>query len=114
MPLAKHAGPKPGPIDVNADLGEGFGNDRALLELVTSANVCCGAHAGTCSAIRQTLCDASTRGSLIGAPSGLPDRPGFGRRDQHLSSVEVIDLMSSQIDRPHRPGRGGGCTGRCI
>ena len=50
-------------IDLNADLGEGFANDRALLELVTSASICCGAHAGTLAAIRQTLGDAMRRES---------------------------------------------------
>ena len=62
---------------MNADLGEGFANDRALLDLVTSASICCGAHAGTPLAIRQTLRDASTLGVCIGAHPGYPDRTGF-------------------------------------
>ncbi len=45
-------------IDLNADLGEGFPNDRALLALVTSASICCGAHAGDRDTIRKTLRDA--------------------------------------------------------
>ena len=68
---------RPGPIDVNADLGEGFASDRALLDLVTSANICCGAHAGTPLEIRQTLRDASTLGVCIGAHPGYPDRRRF-------------------------------------
>lgn len=88
---------EPGPIDVNADLGEGFANDRSLLDLVTSASICCGAHAGTPGAIRQTLCDAIARGVRIGAHPGYPDRAGFGRREQKLSTLEVKDLVSSQI-----------------
>jgi UPF0271 protein len=84
-------------IDVNADLGEGFSNDRALLERVTSASICCGAHAGTPLAIRQTLRDAVARGVLIGAHPGYPDREGFGRRDQNLSANELISLISTQI-----------------
>ena len=87
----------PGPIDVNADVGEGFASDRALLDLVTSANICCGAHAGTAEAIRQTLRDASTLGVCIGAHPGYPDRPGFGRREQKLTTLEVMDLISSQM-----------------
>ncbi len=87
----------PTSIDVNADLGEGFPNDRALLELVTSASICCGAHAGTPLLIRQTLRDAVARGILIGAHPGYPDREGFGRRDQMLGTDELIDLITAQI-----------------
>ncbi len=87
----------PRSIDMNADLGEGFSNDRALLELVTSASICCGAHAGTPLAIRQTLRDAAACGVLIGAHPGYPDRDGFGRRDQKLSTNELITLISAQI-----------------
>ena len=61
-------------IDLNADLGEGFPNDRALLELVTSASICCGAHAGSPEVIRQTLLDAAARGVVVGAHPGYPDR----------------------------------------
>jgi 5-oxoprolinase (ATP-hydrolysing) subunit A len=89
--------PRPPSIDVNADLGEGFPNDRALLELVTSASICCGAHAGTPLAIRQTLRDAVARRVLIGAHPGYPDRDGFGRRDQNLSTNELIEIISAQI-----------------
>ena len=85
-------------IDLNADLGEGFANDRALLDLVTSANICCGAHAGTLAAIRDTLGDAATRGVCIGAHPGYPDREGFGRREQKLTTLEAIDLISAQIN----------------
>jgi UPF0271 protein len=84
-------------IDLNADLGEGFPNDRALLELVTSANVCCGAHAGTPLAIRETLRDAAARGTSIGAHPGYADRENFGRREQKLTTVEALDLISAQI-----------------
>jgi 5-oxoprolinase (ATP-hydrolysing) subunit A len=89
---------RPPLIDVNADLGEGFPNDRALLELVTSASICCGAHAGTPLLIRQTLRDAAARGVLIGAHPGYPDREGFGRRDQTLGANELINLIAAQIE----------------
>jgi UPF0271 protein len=87
----------PRSIDVNADLGEGFANDGALLELVTSASICCAAHAGTPLAIRQTLREAAARGVLIGAHPGYADREGFGRRERALTTLEVIDLINSQI-----------------
>ena len=89
--------PAPRSIDVNADLGEGFANDRALLELVTSASICCGAHAGTPLGIRQTLRDAAARRVSIGAHPGYPDREGFGRREQTLSTNELITLLNAQI-----------------
>jgi 5-oxoprolinase (ATP-hydrolysing) subunit A len=84
-------------IDLNADLGEGFANDRALLEIVTSANVCCGAHAGNPPAIRETMRDAAARGVSIGAHPGYPDREGFGRREQKLSALELGNLICFQI-----------------
>jgi UPF0271 protein len=83
---------------MNADLGEGFANDRDLLELITSANVCCGAHAGIPQAIRQTLRDAVARGVYIGAHPGYPDREGFGRREQKLTTLEAVELISTQIN----------------
>jgi 5-oxoprolinase (ATP-hydrolysing) subunit A len=86
----------PGAIDLNADLGEGFPNDGALLALVTSASICCGAHAGDRDTIRKTLGEARERGVIVGAHPGYPDRDGFGRRDQSLSGAEVTDLVCSQ------------------
>ena len=85
-----------GAIDLNADLGEGFPNDRALLALVTSASICCGAHAGDRDTIRKTLSEAHERGVVVGAHPGYPDRDGFGRRDQSLNGAEITDLICSQ------------------
>ena len=84
-------------IDLNADLGEGLLNDQALLGLVTSASICCGAHAGSSQAIRRTLCDARDREVVIGAHPGYPDRDGFGRRDQDLSAEQVEILITGQV-----------------
>lgn len=84
-------------IDLNADLGEGLLNDQALLGLVTSASICCGAHAGSSQAIRRTLCDAHDREVVIGAHPGYPDRDGFGRRDQDLSAEQVEILITGQV-----------------
>jgi 5-oxoprolinase (ATP-hydrolysing) subunit A len=85
-------------IDLNADLGEGFENDRALLELVTSASICCGAHAGNPQAIRDTLRDAVAQGVCIGAHPGYADREGFGRREQKLTTLEAVNLISAQLN----------------
>jgi UPF0271 protein len=84
-------------IDLNADLGEGCPNDRALLGIVTSASVCCGAHAGGPEVIRQTLQDARTRGVVIGAHPGYPDRAGFGRHEQFISSEDGRKLILEQV-----------------
>ncbi len=72
-------------IDLNSDLGEGFGrwslgDDDALLELVTSANVACGFHAGDASIMRRVCERAVASGVAIGAQVGYRDLPGFGRR----------------------------------
>ena len=72
-------------MDLNSDLGEGFGrwelgDDDALLEVVTSANVACGFHAGDAVTMRRVCERAAERGVAIGAQVGYRDLPGFGRR----------------------------------
>jgi len=89
-------------IDLNADLGEGFPNDRRLLELVTSASICCGAHAGSPEVIRQTLRDASACGVMVGAHPGYHDREGFGRRDQTSSRSRLLGLITIQLSNLKR------------
>jgi 5-oxoprolinase (ATP-hydrolysing) subunit A len=84
-------------IDLNADLGERFPNDRVLLGLVTSASICCGAHAGSPEVIRRTLLDARDHGVVVGAHPGYDDREGFGRRERKLSTKQVEDLVNDQV-----------------
>jgi len=84
-------------IDLNADLGEGFPNDRALLERVTSASIACLAHAGDPSTVGRTLRDASERSVTVGAHPGYADREHFGRREQSLSPLEVAELIERQV-----------------
>ncbi|MDO5534968.1 MAG: 5-oxoprolinase subunit PxpA [Propionibacteriaceae bacterium] len=67
-------------IDLNADLGEGMGDDAALLAVVSSANVACGAHAGDLRIARATIEAAVARGIAIGAHPSYKDRDHFGRR----------------------------------
>jgi len=81
-------------IDLNADLGEGFGAwtmgaDEALLEHVTSANVACGFHAGDPSVIDRTVALAARAGVAIGAHPSHFDLRGFGRREIHSAPAEV-------------------------
>jgi 5-oxoprolinase (ATP-hydrolysing) subunit A len=103
-----------GSIDLNADLGEGFPNDRALLELVTSASICCGVHAGSHDVIRRTLSEASARGVVVGAHPGYPDREGFGRRDQEMTSEQVRDLIADQLGVLDTLAAGMGVTVRFL
>jgi UPF0271 protein len=89
-------------IDLNADLGEGFGHsrsseDEALLDLVSSANIACGFHAGDATTMRDTVRAAASRGVAIGAHPSYPDIPGFGRRELGLSPREIRFHVSYQL-----------------
>ncbi|MBP2293709.1 LamB/YcsF family protein [Azospirillum rugosum] len=90
-------------IDLNCDLGEGYGawtmgDDRAMLGIVTSANIACGFHAGDPSIMAETARLAGEKGVRIGAHPGFEDRAGFGRRIiRGLSAREVEGLVAYQI-----------------
>lgn len=97
-------------IDLNADLGEGYGpytlgDDAALLDLVTSANVACGFHGGDPSIMVATASAARARGVAIGAHPGFQDLRGFGRRviaESAGRSRQVWPTRSAR-SRPARP-----------
>ena len=89
-------------IDLNSDLGEGFGpwrmgDDAAILDTVTSANIACGGHAGDPATMVETLVLARDRNVVAGAHPGFADREGFGRRLIPLSAREVEQLVATQI-----------------
>ena len=89
-------------IDLNADLGEGYGpwtmgDDEALLDLVSSANVACGFHAGDPLIMDRTVRAAAARGVDIGAHVGFPDRQGFGRRVMQIDLPELVALVTYQL-----------------
>lgn len=84
-------------IDLNCDLGEGCGNDAALMDHISSANIACGGHAGDAETMRRTAGIAIEKGVAIGAHPGYADRENFGRRQMHLSATEVIELITDQI-----------------
>src|SRR5581483_12346103 len=89
-------------IDLNADLGEGFGpyrltNDAELLSLVTSANIACGFHAGDPVTMRRTVAAAAEHGTAVGAHPGYPDLLGFGRRDLAATAAEITDYVVYQV-----------------
>jgi len=89
-------------IDLNADLGEGFGrwqltDDEALLAIVTSANVACGFHAGDPSTMRRVCALAAAHGVRIGAQVSYRDLAGFGRRAMDVPPRELADEVAYQI-----------------
>ncbi|MFI6386011.1 LamB/YcsF family protein [Nonomuraea sp. NPDC050540] len=89
-------------IDLNADLGEGFGiwrlgDDLALLDIVTSANVACGFHAGDPVTIRRTCAAAVDRGVSIGAQVSYRDLAHFGRREMEVEPEELCAEVLYQL-----------------
>jgi UPF0271 protein len=90
-------------IDLNCDLGEGFGawemgNDAAMIELATSVNIACGFHAGDSDTMRKTVELAKARGVSIGAHPGYRDLHGFGRRPfPGMKASEIENLVAYQI-----------------
>jgi UPF0271 protein len=89
-------------IDLNSDLGESFGpwpmgQDEALMDSISSANVACGFHAGDPGAMRATIALARKKEVAIGAHPGFQDLVGFGRREIKASPEEVEDLVLYQV-----------------
>ena len=90
-------------IDLNCDLGEGFGawdmgNDAAMIELASSVNIACGFHAGDADIMRRTVDLAKARGVSIGAHPGYRDLHGFGRRPvPGMKASEIENLVAYQI-----------------
>jgi UPF0271 protein len=89
-------------IDLNADVGESFGpwpmgQDEALIPLVSSVNIACGAHAGDPATILRTVALAIANGVSIGAHPGYPDLAGFGRRDLDMTATDLRASLIVQI-----------------
>lgn len=89
-------------IDLNSDMGEGFGpwamgDDAAMLNIVTSANIACGGHAGDPETMFATLSQAAARGVVIGAHPGYADREGFGRRIIPMTPAGIGRMVAAQI-----------------
>ena len=89
-------------IDLNADMGESFGPwpmgaDAALLDIITSANIACGYHAGDPDVMAGAMAQAVARGVGIGAHPGLPDLQGFGRRRMQIAPAEARHLVAYQL-----------------
>ncbi len=89
-------------IDLNADLGEGYGpwrmgDDDTMMDIVTSANIACGGHAGDAATMHSSVTTAGRKGVVVGAHPGFDDKPGFGRRRIPLSPLELQQLIASQL-----------------
>ncbi|MEN9895909.1 MAG: hypothetical protein RIR97_1761 [Pseudomonadota bacterium] len=89
-------------VDLNSDMGEGFGpwtmgDDAAMLDIVTSANIACGFHAGDPDVMARTFELAQQKGVAVGAHPGFDDLKGFGRRSLPHSSREIEHLVAYQI-----------------
>lgn len=89
-------------IDLNCDMGEGFGayrlgDDEQMMKYITSANIACGFHAGDPGTIRTAVQLALEHGVSVGAHPGLPDLAGFGRRRMEITPREAYDMMVYQI-----------------
>src|SRR5438045_5792672 len=84
-------------IDLNSDLGEGAGHDNEILDLVSSANIACGFHAGDPGSIFTSIQAALERGVSLGAHPSFPDRENFGRTEMAMSPAEVYANVAYQI-----------------
>ncbi len=89
-------------VDLNCDLGESFGNyklgnDELILQLITSANIACGFHAGDQHVMNETVKKAVEYNIHIGAHPGFQDLNGFGRRNMDVTPKEVYDLVIYQL-----------------
>ena len=84
-------------LDFNCDLGEGCGDDAAIIPLLSSANVACGFHAGNPTTMQATIVLCRRHGVAIGAHPSLPDREGFGRRELPTTAADVLDAVHAQL-----------------
>lgn len=89
-------------IDINADIGEGFGNysypnDAQIMGRITSANIACGYHGGDPITMKKTVSLAKAHGVAVGAHPGLPDLMGFGRRVMEVNPSEIYSYIVYQV-----------------
>ncbi len=84
-------------VDINADLGEGAGHDEELFELISSANIATGFHAGDSDSMHAAVSAAKKHGVAVGAHPSFFDRENFGRKELKISSPEVFDAVAYQL-----------------
>ena len=100
-------------IDLNADIAEGYGDwrigdDAALLDVISSANIACGFHAGDPAIMDRTVRAALARGVEVGAHVGFPDLQGFGRRAMQIDPTELAAMVIYQLGALHGVARAAG------
>jgi UPF0271 protein len=84
-------------VDLNADLGEGSGHDEELFELITSANIATGFHAGDSDTMHAAVLGAKNCGVAVGAHPSFFDRENFGRKELQISDEEAYDAVAYQL-----------------
>lgn len=84
-------------IDINCDMGENRGDDKAVINYISSANIACGGHAGDANTIKRTIELALNNGVAAGAHPGYPDKDGFGRIERGLGAGEILETVLSQL-----------------
>jgi UPF0271 protein len=84
-------------VDINADLGEGAGHDEELFELISSANIATGFHAGDSDSMHAAVSAAKKHGVAVGAHPSFFDRENFGRKELKVSNQEVFDAVVYQL-----------------
>ena len=84
-------------VDLNADLGEGSGHDAELFELISSANIATGFHAGDSDTMHAAICAAKEHSVAVGAHPSFFDRENFGRKELKVSNEEVFDAVAYQL-----------------
>jgi UPF0271 protein len=102
-------------VDLNADVGEatdeeGIARERALLGLVTSANIACGGHAGDEASMTATVAAALERSVRVGAHPSYPDREGFGRRPMRMTRADLRTSVGEQLRALDRVCQSAGTT----
>lgn len=83
--------------DLNCDMGEGIGNDDAIMPFITSANIACGFHAGSSDMIRHTIAVALQHNVHIGAHPSFRDKENFGRKEMRLSEDKLYAIVLEQL-----------------
>ncbi len=96
--------------DLNADVGEGFGTDAALIEVVTQVNVACGFHAGDADTMRTVCRMALDRGVEVGAQPSYRDRENFGRVDVEIGYADLVRDVTEQLEVLQTIAAGVGAT----
>src|SRR5437016_10188636 len=84
-------------VDLNADLGEGAGQDAELFELISSANIATGFHAGDSDTMHDAVCASKEQGVSVGSLPSFFDRENFGRKELKVSNEEVFDAVAYQL-----------------